>query len=133
VVFAGPARDVLTHYRCALIFVLPSLSEGMSSALLEAMSCGLPVVVTWVGGNREMVDLGAAPDEIPVSQFKVADCGVLVNPKDSRGLAGALEKLLDDHTLRDQLGKRARDHICSRFSLETIVNDYVALFSRLAS
>jgi glycosyltransferase involved in cell wall biosynthesis len=133
VVFTGSTEDVLKYYQSALIFVLPSLAEGMSSSLLEAMSCGLPVVVSRVGGNRELVDWGSLPDEIPVSQFKVADCGVLVNPEDSRGLAGALAKLLEDHTLRDKLGKRARDHICSRFSMETVVNDYVTLFSRLAS
>jgi glycosyltransferase involved in cell wall biosynthesis len=133
VFFTGSAHDVLKYYQSALIFVLPSLSEGMSSSLLEAMSCGLPVVVTTVGGNREIVDCGSASDEIPVSQYKIADCGILVNPEDSKGLANALSKLLDDDTLRDQLGERARSHICSRFSQERIVDDYVTLFSQLVS
>jgi len=132
VTFAGSTRDVLTYYQSALIFVLPSLAEGMSSSLIEAMSCGLPVVVTAVGGNREMVEGGAGPpDEIPVSQFKIADCGILVNPEDSKGMAGALSKLLDDSTLRNQLGERARKQIVSRFSQEQMVSNYVALFTQL--
>ena len=133
VVFTGSTEDVLKYYQSALIFVLPSLAEGMSSSLLEAMSCGLPVVVTRVGGNRELVDWGSLPGEIPVSQFKIADSGILVNPADSKGLAGALSKLLDDEILRDQLGKKARSHICNRFSQGKIVNDYVTLFSRLGT
>ncbi len=131
VTFAGSTREVLTYYQSALIFVLPSLAEGMSSSLLEAMSCGLPVVVTAVGGNREMVEGVAGPDEIPVSQFKIADCGILVNPEDSKGMAGALSKILDDSTLRNQLGERARKQIVSRFSQEQMVSNYVALFTQL--
>jgi len=133
VVFIGFDENVLPYYHSARVFVLPSRSEGMSSSLLEAMSCGLPVVVTTVGGNREMVDWGSAPEAIPVSQYKIADCGILVNPEDSRGLAGALSKLLEDTTLVNQLGERARTHMCSRYSQENIVNDYLTLFSRLVS
>ena len=133
VLFAGFRQDVLPFYRDALIFVLPSLAEGMSSSLLEAMSCGLPVIVTAVGGNREMVDPGSRVDGIALSGYRIADCGILVNPEDSRGLAGALAKLLDDETLRDRLGERARKHICGRFSQEQIVEGYLALFSRLSS
>ena len=60
VVFTGFVENVLPYYHRARVFVLPSLSEGMSNSLLEAMSCGLPVVATLVGGNREMVDLGVS-------------------------------------------------------------------------
>jgi glycosyltransferase involved in cell wall biosynthesis len=133
VTFTGPTQKVLTYYQNAQIFVLPSLSEGLSSSLLEAMSCGLPVVVTTVGGNREMVEWGSEPTEIPVSQFKIADCGILVNPEDTKGLAGALSKLLDDSSLRDQLGERARKLIENRFSQERMINDYLTLFSQLVT
>jgi glycosyltransferase involved in cell wall biosynthesis len=105
----------------------------MSSSLLEAMSCGLPVVVTTVGGNREMVDWGSSAEGIPLSKYKICDSGILVNPEDSKGLAEALTKLMGDGALRDQLGKKARNHICSRFSQEHIINGYVTLFSQLGS
>ena len=104
----------------------------MSSSLLEALSCGLPVVVSTAGGNRELVDWGSTGEAIPVSQYTVADCGILVNPKDSRGLAGALSKLLEDDTLVHQLGENARRHVRGSFSHEKTVNDYLTLFSRLA-
>jgi glycosyltransferase involved in cell wall biosynthesis len=133
VTFTGSSQEVLTYYQTSEIFVLPSLAEGMSSSLLEAMSCGLPVVVTAIGGNREMVEWGSDPNGIPVCQFKIADCGILVNPEDSKGLAGALSKLLDDSTLRKQLGEKARKLIVSRFSQERMVNDYLTLFSQLVT
>ena len=47
---------VLPHYQESGIFVLPSLSEGLPLSLLEAMACEFPVIVTAVGGNREIVD-----------------------------------------------------------------------------
>ncbi|MDX1779308.1 MAG: glycosyltransferase, partial [Thermodesulfobacteriota bacterium] len=92
-----------------------------------------PVVVTAVGGNREIVEWGSERKEIPGAQFKIADCGILVNPDDSKGLAEALSKLLEDSTLRNQLGERAREHIVSRFSQEQMVNNYVTLFSGLVA
>jgi glycosyltransferase involved in cell wall biosynthesis len=133
VTFTGSTRDVLAYYQAALIFVLPSLSEGMSSSLLEAMSCGLPVVVTAVGGNSEVVVRSSGEQAIQMSQFKIADCGILVNPEDCKGLAGALSKLLDDSPLRNRLGERAREKIVSRFSQEQMVNAYVTLFTQLAT
>jgi len=76
------------------IFVMPSRSEGMPVALLEAMAHGLAIVATRVGGIPEVVDHGVD--------------ALLVEPRDSAALALALRELLADPELRNRLGRAAR-------------------------
>jgi glycosyltransferase involved in cell wall biosynthesis len=99
------------------LFALVSESEGMSNAILEAQSCGLPVVATRVGGNPELVD---------------ADCGVLVEPNDPAALAQALLELLPDVARRTKLGAAGRTRVCARHSLQAMANAYLALYRELA-
>jgi teichuronic acid biosynthesis glycosyltransferase TuaC len=75
------------------VFVLPSLSEGLPTVVCEAMACGLAVVATAVDGTPEIVDDPAT--------------GLLVQPHDADGLAGALARVLDDPVLRSQMGAEA--------------------------
>lgn len=79
------------------IFLLPSYNEGLSMALLEAMSWGLAVITTPVGGSGEVV--------IP------QQTGLLVNPGDRQALADQLELLVNDRSLRLKLGKNAREFV----------------------
>lgn len=74
------------------MFVMPSTFEAYGIAAAEAMSYGKPVVVSEVGGLPEVV----------------ADCGLLVPPKDAEALAGAMRRLLADKGLREELGRKAR-------------------------
>lgn len=101
--FAGPVDDPRDWYHAADLFVLPSRFEGMSNALLEAMACGLPVVATAVGGNRDVV----IHDEN----------GVLVKPDDPTELADALARLCANEVKRRRLGDAARRHVLGHFSL----------------
>jgi colanic acid/amylovoran biosynthesis glycosyltransferase len=89
-----PRQQVGEHLAAADVFVLPSLSEGISNAALEAMAAGLPVVVTDVGGMRELVRDGVD--------------GLLVPPRDPPALAAALARLLTDPDLRADLSAGAR-------------------------
>lgn len=61
--FVGEVSDVLPYYHAADVFVLPSRSEGLSNAMLEAMACGLPVVATGVGAAREVLAFGGCGPE----------------------------------------------------------------------
>src|SRR5205807_1359941 len=79
VAFLGEVRDVAGLLATARLFVLPSLTEGISLTLLEAMACGLPVVATRVGGNPEVVQGGQT--------------GLLVPSGDPAALAGAILEL----------------------------------------
>ena len=92
--FLGQRRDIPDLLSALDIFVLPSHSEGVSLALLEAMAAGLPVIATAVGGLPEVVTDG--------------ENGLLIPPKDPEALAQALARLLADPALAKKLGENAR-------------------------
>jgi glycosyltransferase involved in cell wall biosynthesis len=85
------------------IFVLPSLSEALSNALMEAMACGCCVAASRVGGNPELVAHG--------------ETGLLFEPRDAAGLAEVLRLLVRDPVRRGELARNAARLIHSRFSL----------------
>jgi glycosyltransferase involved in cell wall biosynthesis len=115
--FAGSHPDVTMFYRMADVFVLPSLSEGLSNALLEAMAAGLPVVASDVGGNREVVDNGVS--------------GFLVDWTDAAASARLVATLLDDAVLRRRVGEAARRR-AGGFSIEDVAERYRALYQTVA-
>jgi glycosyltransferase involved in cell wall biosynthesis len=131
VVFAGFSDDVISYYRQARIFVLPSLSEGMSSALLEAMACGLAVIVTWVGASEELVGAELPGKEMIRGHYHIGKRGIVVNHHDEKALAEALRVLLHDGQLAKKLGHRAREFIVTSYSHATMVSSYQALYSSL--
>jgi glycosyltransferase involved in cell wall biosynthesis len=129
VVFVGSTNDVLACYQDADIFVLPSIAEGMSLSLIEAMSCGLPVVATSVGGNPEVLDVSSEGKII--SEYYIGKQGILVTPKDVDGLSKALLKLLQDEKLSSMLGTHARKYVEDRFCLDKVAGEYVDLYRSL--
>jgi len=111
-------RDELVRlYQRSSIFVLPSHHEGMSTALLEAMACGLPVVSTAVGGAREVVVDG--------------ENGLLVPPRDPKALAEALLTLLADDRLCQRLGRNAEATIERHHTWDAVGARYVACFEQV--
>ena len=114
--FVGAQDDVRSWYQAADIFVLPSLWEGMSNALLEAMACGLPAVATRVGGNADVIRDGVS--------------GLLVAPASAASLSEGLRRLLHDPAERFELGETARRHVELRFSLESTVSAYAAHYGQ---
>lgn len=100
-------------------FLLSSLSEGISNAALEAMSCGLPVVSTNCGGMREAITDGVE--------------GWLVPLRDPRALADRLRRLCCDPALAQDMGQRARDRILRDFRLDQQVIMFENLFRQVAS
>jgi sugar transferase (PEP-CTERM/EpsH1 system associated) len=111
----GERQDVPTLLRAFDIFCLPSLAEGISNTVLEAMATGLPVVATAVGGNGELVAEGAT--------------GSLVTAGDPDALAAGLKPLAEDAHLRRRWGAVARDRACASFSLEAMVRRYEACYT----
>jgi sugar transferase (PEP-CTERM/EpsH1 system associated) len=106
--------DVLRGLDC---FVLPSLAEGISNTVLEAMASGLPVVATRVGGNPELVDDGTT--------------GRLVPPADSVAMARAMLSYFEDRDGARDHGRTGRKNVVQRFSLERMVDDYISLYDSL--
>jgi glycosyltransferase involved in cell wall biosynthesis len=94
------------------VVVLPSRSEGVPLALLEAMAAGRPVVATAVGGNP----------------FALGDAGLLVPPDAPKPLAAAIARVLDDPALAAALGARARARAEARFSERAMAAAYMALY-----
>lgn len=115
--FAGLQSEVLSWYQAADIFVLPSHREGLSNSLLEAMSCGLPVVSTRVSGSTGI--------------FSESDVGELVEVGDSPGLASALRCLLADPIRRATCGLHAREYASTTFSIQAVAEKTLALYARL--
>jgi len=115
--FLGHRNDVQDLLSVCGVFVLPSLSEGMPLALLEAMAAGIPSVATRVGGVGEAIEDGKS--------------GLLVPPGDSHALAESIIKLLEDRTLARQMGQYARDVVARRFSVSRMVDDYKEIYARL--
>ena len=99
------------------LFVLPSIAEGMSNTLLEAMASGLAVVATRVGGNLELVEDGVT--------------GRLVPPQDPAALAGSMAAYLEDPHLRAIHGKAARERATEQFGLDRMCAAYTDLYLRL--
>ncbi|HWL94525.1 MAG TPA: glycosyltransferase family 4 protein [Phycisphaerae bacterium] len=117
--FERQTEHPLTWYHAADAFVLPSLSEGLSNALLEAMACGLPCIATAVGGN-----LDAIVDR---------ESGLLVPANNPGALARAIDELMRDAALRLQLAVAARSHVEQRVSFESMTAGYAARYQRLAA
>lgn len=112
--FLGTVQDVPTLLAGARLFVLPSLSEGISLTLLEAMASGLPVVTTHVGGNPEVVLDGLT--------------GLLVPPADSPALADALTRCWTEPRLCARFADAGRRRVCEQFDVRRMVSDYEAMY-----
>jgi glycosyltransferase involved in cell wall biosynthesis len=95
--------------------VLSSISEGFPYTVLESMACERPVVATDVGGVREAI----------------ADCGIVVPPKNAVALGNGLAELLLDDARRRDLGTRGRERVLKLFRLDQCAQNYLDLYRRM--
>jgi glycosyltransferase involved in cell wall biosynthesis len=116
-VFQPSTAEIGAWLRGIDIFVLPSLTEALSNSLMEAMACGCCAVASRVGGNPELVTH--------------RQTGLLFEPRDSAGLAAALELLVDQPALRSELASRGTRLIHERFRLETSARRMEQIYSTL--
>jgi sugar transferase (PEP-CTERM/EpsH1 system associated) len=113
----GARHDVAAQLRAFDVFVLPSQAEGISNTILEAMACGVPVVATDVGGNRELVE-----DQVT---------GVIVPSDDATTLARQMVSLALDARARVAYGAAGRQRVCERFSLDAMVDAYTGVYDHV--
>lgn len=113
----GSREDVVAIMRRLDIFVLPSIAEGISNTILEAMASGLPVIATAVGGNTELVQDGLT--------------GKLVASQDVGALAAAMARYAADPGLARAHGAAGRARAVASFSVDRMVDEYAALYDRL--
>ncbi|MDR4513448.1 TIGR03088 family PEP-CTERM/XrtA system glycosyltransferase [Nitrosomonas sp.] len=112
--FPGERSDIPELMRMMNLFVLPSLAEGVSNTILEAMSSGLPVIATRVGGNVELVD--------------EAETGKLVTSGSVIELADAILNYYTTPELARVQGKSARQKIEADFSMTAMINNYLGVY-----
>ena len=114
VTFHGFSHDVAAMLARADVFVLTSLTEGVSLTLLEAMGVGLPVVATTVGGNPEVVVDG--------------ETGLLVPPGSPEAVTEALCRVIEGHDMGPDMGRAGRRRVETEFDLDVVVRKYEALY-----
>jgi sugar transferase (PEP-CTERM/EpsH1 system associated) len=113
----GMRDDIAPLMRSMDLFVLPSLTEGSSNTILEAMASGLPVVATAVGGNGDLVQAGQT--------------GMLVPPMTPSMLAGAIGEYCSNPGLAERHGVLARRAVLSHYSLPAMADGYLAVYDAL--
>ncbi len=97
------------------LFILPSLNEGMSNSILEAMASGLPIITTNVGGSEELIK----------------DNGFIVQPRDSDAIRSIILRLKDDRNLLKKMGKTSRK-LAENLSWQEVAQSYRRLYDKLA-
>ncbi len=111
--FVADARQYLHAFD---IFVLPSRKEGLPYVIMEAMSAGVPVVATQVGGIPDLIENGVD--------------GILCKPGHPAELAAAMAKLATDETLRNKLGTSASEKMCLRFRFQNMIDRTITLYEQ---
>lgn len=113
----GDRTDIPELLRSMDIFVLPSLGEGISNTILEAMASGLPIVATDVGGNPELVEPNIN--------------GILIPVGDSDKLADSIEALVQDPEKRQSFGAASSRKVSEKHNWERTVESYMQVYDQL--
>jgi L-malate glycosyltransferase len=118
VLLPGFRADVLGCMKHFDLFVMSSVTEGLGTALLDAMACSRPIVATRTGGIPEVVEDGVT--------------GTLVPPRDHPAMAQAILRLLKDAETRRQMGEAGLARVSARFTVERMVAETAAVYARVA-
>lgn len=112
--FLGPRNDIENVLAATDVFILASLTEGLSNALLEAMAAKKAVIASCVGGNVEVIEDGIS--------------GILVSTEAS-SIASAMISLAQSEKLRNELGEKAFMRVKQRFSIDNMLKNYMSIFT----
>lgn len=117
VLLPGFRTDVIGCIKGFDLFAMSSVTEGLGTSLLDAMACRKAIVGTRAGGIPEVVEAG--------------NTGLLVEPRDSHGLADAIVRLLSDREERDRMGESGYVRVRRRFTVERMVAETLAVYRKL--
>lgn len=115
--FVGQQTDVSPFLTAADMFLFPSWHENLSNALLEALSYGLPVIATAVGGNVEVLAHGG---------------GLLIPPHDPAALAAAIRHMVESEAVRAETGQAAQRTIVNHYSLDQMAQSWADRYRAVA-
>jgi glycosyltransferase involved in cell wall biosynthesis len=114
VTLAGRQQDLNPYYRAADIFVLPSVAEGLSNSMLEAMAGGLAIMASRVGGAREAV--------------KEGENGLLFDPFNKAEIKNCLRRYIADRSLAVKMGERSREIAVKRYSMSRVADELLEIY-----
>ncbi|MDO8734644.1 MAG: glycosyltransferase family 4 protein [Elusimicrobiota bacterium] len=115
--FLGFKDNIKEYLQASDIFILPSFGEGLSNALLEAMSCGLVVIANKIPANEEVITNNIN--------------GIIIDILDERELTLTIDKLTKNKELLDKLGNHARETVKNYFSITRIADLYITLYKKI--
>lgn len=115
IIFAGFRKDIKNLMDGSDLYINSSEHEALSFLMLEVLAAGLPLIATDMGGNRDIIN----PE---------TDCGILVNYNDSKGLAEAIVKIMDNPELQKRLRENAIKAVREKFSLDNMVMEAYNLY-----
>jgi len=115
--FLGKRQQVKQLLTSSDIFVLPSRREGMSNALLEAMTCAMPIVATDISGNQDLIKNNIS--------------GLLVPPEDTEKLAAAIIFMLQNPERSMSMGREAYRTVVEKCEMKKVTDDYLRLYNKI--
>jgi glycosyltransferase involved in cell wall biosynthesis len=114
VTLTGPKDDLLPYYRAADVFILPSIYEGLSNSMLEAMACGVAVLAGRVGGAKEAIVPGVS--------------GCLFDPLSRQELKACVRGFIEDRGLALRMGEQARRTAVEKYSMARVADELLKLY-----
>jgi len=115
VMLVGAKDDLLPYYQAADVFILPSISEGLSNSMLEAMACGIAVLASRVGGAKDAIIPGVS--------------GCLFDPLNKQELKACLRQHLADRGLSLRMGEQARKTAVEKYSMARVADELMEIYS----
>ena len=128
--YPGVTQHIDRYLKDADLFILPSRAEGLSNALLEALSYGIPSIATNIPGNAELLGM-EDDDPIPEGGYAVAKNGLVFNTDDAKGLSEAILYFMGNPEEREKMGRQGRAFVQDSYSMDRIADKYIALYQRL--
>jgi glycosyltransferase involved in cell wall biosynthesis len=117
-IYLGFRKDVMNIYQLFDCLILPSRAEGLPNVVMEAMSQGVPVIASSVGGVRYLIN---------------STNGILVTPQSINEFTAGIAKLLSDRNLGNKLGRNGKNTISDKYNWEKIINNYQNLIEKLCA
>lgn len=114
VIFLGERKDIAELLTAFDLFILPSITEGISITLLEAMASGIPIVASKVGGNPEIIENERT--------------GLLIPLSENIRWIETIKSLIKNEDRRIELLKKAKDFVTGQFSIETMIENYEKIY-----
>ena len=129
--FTGFVDNPDDYLKKSDLFIFPSLIEGLSNSLIEAMSYKLPCIVSNIPGNVEVIGENNSSYNIEKGNFIKTKYGILFNPADVEGLFNSVKFMLENPDARKELGESAAEKVIREYDIKIIADRYKELYKEV--